>query len=119
MRLLSESGFITASEVEFRIDPDAHPKPDVIATKNKVPSGPYPTEGVDVVVEIISDDEFAQVKRKCRKYQEWGCGLIYVVDPSDRSVSEWRDSVLIRRSDLAGLATDRIWAELDNQYRNS
>ena len=32
-RLLHESGYAAGAEVELRIIPDAHPKPDVIATE--------------------------------------------------------------------------------------
>jgi hypothetical protein len=52
LALLTQAGYLTASEVELRIDPDARPKPDIIASKTK-PAGPYPTSGVDVVVEIV------------------------------------------------------------------
>ena len=45
MQLLEEAGFIAASEVELRIDPRAHPKPDVIATRTKLPAGPLPYQG--------------------------------------------------------------------------
>ncbi|MDQ2840318.1 MAG: hypothetical protein M3Y72_04615 [Acidobacteriota bacterium] len=63
MDLLNEAGLISALEVELRIEPDAHPKPDVVAT-TKLPNGPYPTEGLDVVVEIISEDNgYQRVKR--------------------------------------------------------
>ncbi len=118
MQLLEQSGFIAASEVELRIEPGgAHPKPDVIATKTKMPAGRYPTEALDVVVEIISeDDRYLVVREKCRKYQQWGFGAIFLVDPSDRSVSEWRDGALIPCNTFVGISTDRLWAELDEQY---
>ena len=58
-RLLDEKGFISAGEVELRIESDAHPRPDVIAVR-KLPSGPYQTEGAAVVVEIISEDDKPQ-----------------------------------------------------------
>jgi len=115
LQLLKEAGFHAASEVELRIDPDAHPRPDVIATKSK-PHGTYPTQAADVVVEIISDDEpFPHLKDKCRKYQAWGFAHIYVVDPSDRSVAEW-NGALLETNNLAGIPVSRIWHELDQQY---
>jgi len=45
--LLRQAGYVAASEVELRIDPDAHPRPEVIANKT-VPMEPYPTKGWDV-----------------------------------------------------------------------
>ena len=40
--LLKDAGYVAGSEVELRIDPAAHPKPDVIATRSNVET-PYPT----------------------------------------------------------------------------
>ncbi len=119
MDLLNEAGFISASEVELRIEPDAHPKPDIVAT-TKPPTGPYPTEGLDVVVEIISEDNsYQRVKKNCRKYQDWGFRHIYLVDPSDRSLVEWRDGAQIPKPEFVGISAERIWQELDRQYLGS
>jgi Uma2 family endonuclease len=117
LQLLKEAGFHAASEVELRIDPDAHPRPDVIASKSK-PRGAYPTQAADIVVEIVSEDEpFPHLKDKCRKYRAWGFGHVYVVDPSDRTVSEWRGA-LVETDHLAGIAAGRIWEELDLRYES-
>ncbi len=114
-RLLTEAGFNAASELELRIDPDAHPRPDLFASKSKL-HGAYPTEAADVVVEIVSEDEpFPHLKDKCRKYKAWGFGRVYVVDPSDRSVSEW-NGALVETDTLAGIPALRIWHELDQRY---
>jgi Uma2 family endonuclease len=113
MNLLVQAGFIAASEVELRIIPEAHPRPDVVATKSK-PTEKYPTRGLEVVVEILSeDDSYSHLKDKCRKYQEWGFCQIYIVDPSDRSVAQWMDETFIPVSEFAGIEANRIWRELD------
>lgn len=115
LQLLKEAGYHAASEVELRIDPDAHPRPDLIASKRK-PHGAYPTQASDVVVEIVSeDDSFSHLKDKCRKYQAWGFAHVYVVDPSDRSVAEWKGA-LLETASLAGIPVARIWQELDQHY---
>jgi Uma2 family endonuclease len=115
LQLLKEAGFHAASEVELRIDPNAHPRPDIIASKSK-PRGTYPTEAADIVVEIVSEDEpFPHLKDKCRKYKAWGFGHVFVVDPSDRSVSEW-NGALVETDNLAGIPASRIWYELDQEY---
>ena len=115
LQLLKEAGFHAASEVELRIDPNVRPRPDVIASKSR-PRGEYPTEAADIVVEIVSDeDSFPHLKDKCRKYHAWGFGRIYVVDPSDRSVSEWQ-GVLVETDHLAGIPAARIWQQLDLEY---
>ena len=117
LRLLDDAGFTSASEVELRVIPEAHPRPDVIAVKSIRPTGAYPTMGVDVVVEIITeDDKMQHLREKFRRYQEWGCGLIYVVDPSDRSVCEWRDGSLMVKEILASIPTQKFWEELDKVY---
>jgi Uma2 family endonuclease len=116
-RLLTDAGYIAASELELRIDPDAFPRPDVVATKTK-PTGRYPSTGLEVAVEIVSDaDDLATAKRKSRKYQEWGFGAIYIVDPSDRSVVEWRDEAATPVTKLASIPVERIWDELNKQYQ--
>ncbi len=113
IELLRRRGFIAASEVELRIDPEIHPRPDVIATR-KLRAEKYPTSAWDVVVEIISeDDKLANVKDHCRRYQAWGFGAVYLVDPSDRSLSEWRNGALLPADDLAGVPTGEIWSALD------
>jgi len=56
------------------------------------------------------------VKEKARKYQEWGFGQIFAVDPSDRSLAEWQNGQFIAVSEFAGVRGERIWEELDRQY---
>ena len=115
MQLLKEARFYAASEVELRIDPDAHPRPDVIASKSKGERA-YPTHSVDIAVEIVSqDDSHSYLKEKCRKYQAWGIGHVFVVDPSDRSVTEWKGT-LVETNNLSSIPVGRIWDELDQQY---
>ncbi|HSU59099.1 MAG TPA: Uma2 family endonuclease [Bryobacteraceae bacterium] len=115
MTLLDEAGYKSGSEVELRIDPEAHPKPDVIATKGRIEL-PYPTRAVDVVVEVLSeDDTMPYMRAKCRAYRRWGFTHIYLVDPADRSVLEWMEGSLIVRDELATIPVERIWAALDAQ----
>jgi Uma2 family endonuclease len=116
MQLLTEAGYFSASEVELRIEEGAHPRPDVIGTKT-IPHGQYPTTGLEVVVEIISEDDiYPLIREKCRKYQAWGFSAIYLVDPSDRSVVAWKDGALIPSAELAAVPVERIWNLLDEQY---
>jgi len=115
MRLLEDAGFNAASEVELRIDPDAHPRPDVIASRSRL-HGDYPTQAAELVVEIVSEDEpFPHLKDKCRKYKAWGFAGVYVVDPSDRTVSEWNGALVVT-DNLAGIPAARIWHDLDQRY---
>ena len=113
MKLLGQAGYIAGSEVELRIVPDAHPKPDVIATKGEVEE-PYPTKAVDVVVEILSeDDAMAYVLEKCQTYQTWGFEYIYVVNPESRQVFRWIGTALEVSDALTSIPAERIWEQLD------
>jgi hypothetical protein len=51
------------------------------------------------------------------EYQAWGFGRVCVVDPSDRSVSEWH-GMLVETDNLAGIPVFRIWHELDLEYHS-
>jgi Uma2 family endonuclease len=113
MELLTEAGYIAGSEVELRIVPDAHPKPDVIATKGEV-EDPYPTQAVDVVVEILSpDDTMPFMVEKCRAYHAWGFPRIYVVDPASRLLFQWTGSALEVTNTLTTIQAAKIWERLD------
>jgi hypothetical protein len=46
----------------------------------------------------------------------WGFGQIYIVNPADRSVVEWKDGSMITSNTLAGIPVERIWTALDAQY---
>ena len=118
MQLLEQAGFVAAPEIELRIEAGARPKPDVVATKTKPVA--YPTEGLDVAVEIISeDDRYSVIRKNCRKYQEWGFEHIYLIDPSNRTVTEWREGSQISCSEFAGVPVEQIWRELDRQHEPS
>jgi Uma2 family endonuclease len=117
MQLLCEAGYEAASEVELRIVENAHPKPDVIATKGE-PEDPYPTKALEVVVEILSpDDVMEYVIEKCRAYQTWGFAWIYVVDPASRSLFQWTGSALEISDFLTTAPAARIWERLDRAKR--
>ena len=118
-RLLHEAGFAVAGDVELRIEPNARLRPDLIATRGKIPLG-YPAEAVEVAVEILAeDDSYAYLREKCRKYQEWGFEQIYVVSPDDRTVLEWKDGAHLPAFQLAGVPVERIWDELDRDSTRS
>lgn len=113
--LLSKAGYKAAAEVKLKIVPDCHPIPDVIATPFPL-EHPYPTKPLDVVIEILSDnDPMSRVLSKCLRYQEWGFGLIYVVDPNDRIVFQWLDGSLRNSDKVAGISAVEIWRALDRE----
>jgi Uma2 family endonuclease len=117
-RLLYGIGYTCGSEVTLHLDPAYEPVPDVIATAQP-PTGRYPTEPFDVVIEILSpDDPFSRVIRKCRLYEKWGIRQIVVIDPIERLV--WRfengtpveTDVIAYRGDAKILA-QALWDEVD------
>ena len=116
LNLLDRTGYTSASEVEMRVVSQAHPRPDVIAWKGKL-GGTYPTKGLGVVVEILSENDRAtNIRDHCQRYQEWGFEHIYLVEPFDRSVVEWRNGAQILVPDILGVPVSRIWEELELQY---
>lgn len=66
--LLLCAGYKTSTELELRIDPQWEPVPDVAGSLKSI-HGRYPTEPVDVVVEILSPgDPMSRLIEKCRNY---------------------------------------------------
>jgi Uma2 family endonuclease len=111
--LLSAAGYTVGGDVELRIDPDARPRPDIIATKGRLET-PYPTKGVEIVVEILSsDDPMFHILQKCSAYREWGFEFIYVVDPEGRNIYRWTGKALETVTELVSIPAGRIWDELD------
>ena len=111
-RLLTEAGYRAGVEVELRIDSDAHPKPDVIATSSKVDQ-PYPNKAVDVVVEILSEDDPMQyVLGKCQAYKASGFEYIYVVNSESEQVFRGTGAALELATHLTSIPVTTIWEEL-------
>lgn len=81
---LKRAGYRPGSELELRIDPDWEPVPDVVGVLRKI-EGLYPTEAVDVVIEILSpEDRMARVLEKCRHYARIGTLAVFWIDPESR-----------------------------------
>jgi Uma2 family endonuclease len=113
IHLFIEAGYKAGGDVELRIVPDAHPRPDVIATKGKLEVS-YPTRPVEVAVEILSpDDPMPHILQKCSAYHDWGIEFIYVVDPENRKVYRWTGEALKTVTTLISISVSRIWDALD------
>jgi Uma2 family endonuclease len=116
---LCRAGYRSGSEVELRIDPQWEPVPDVVATLKPVKD--YPTEPVEIVVEILSsDDKLGQVMKKCQQYKRIGTERVFVLDPVEKLGWEWNAGSLEAISQLSlpngfVLALDEIWRQLDEQ----
>jgi Uma2 family endonuclease len=119
---LKRAGYKSGSELELRIDPEWQPVPDVIGLSAS-PAGPYPTQPVDIVIEILSpDDPFPHVLKKCRHYARIGTQKIFVADPEEKTAWEWNEGAQrLERVDSLELpngqsiALAEVWAELDKQ----
>ena len=117
IQLLRKAGFKAGSEVKLKIDPGFHPVPDVIATAGVIET-PYPTKPLEVIVEILSeDDPMSRVLAKCRTYQEWGFGQIYVIDPIARLVFRWSEHRLEEVDLIAGQPAASVWIALDEEIK--
>jgi Uma2 family endonuclease len=116
---LLKAGYKSGTEVELRIDPNWEPVPDVIGTLKSIRG--YPTEPVEIVVEILSpDDRLIHVIRKCHQYERIGIERIFVLDPLENSAWLWNSGSLEAITQLSlpnGVAVplDEIWRQLDEQ----
>jgi Uma2 family endonuclease len=90
---LQRAGYKSGSKVELRIDPHWEPVPDVIATLKSVKD--YPTEPVEIVVEILSpDDKLTHIVKKCQQYERIGTERIFVLGPVDKYAWQWKSGSL-------------------------
>jgi Uma2 family endonuclease len=78
-------GWKAFSEVTLKMSVDAELVPDVIATRGKLEL-PYPTQPVEVCVEILSpDDRLKKVVEKGKRYLDWGVSYVWIIDPVART----------------------------------
>jgi Uma2 family endonuclease len=116
---LRSAGYKSGSEVELRIDPQWEPVPDVIGTLKSIRD--YPTEPVEIVVEILSpDDKLMHVIKKCRQYERIGTERIVVLDPVDKLAWQWKSGGLEASTQLllpngAAVNFEEIWRQLEEQ----
>lgn len=85
--LLYRAGYFSASELDLRIDPNWEPRPDVAGALKL--EEPYPTQPIDVAIEILSDDQMTRLLQKCHHYSRIGIPQIFVFDPARRRISQW------------------------------
>ena len=122
--VLDQAGYKSGPELELRIDPEWQPKADVAAWTRI--DGPYPTQPVDIVVEVLSpEDRMQRVLSKCRNYERIGIPAIFVMDPEFRDAWVWSRTThnLERISSLAlpngkQIAVEDLWSKLDVQLTN-
>jgi Uma2 family endonuclease len=119
--MLRELGYYSYSEVTLRIDPHWEPIPDVIGVLVQ-PAGEYPTEPVDVVVELLSPkDQFSLVQEKCERYSALSVKDILVLDPVRQKAWFWHSvmqSLLAAHEDCKfesgrTLILENVWSRLD------
>ncbi len=121
---LKEAGYKCGPELELRIDPGWQPKADVAAWTRI--EGRYPTEPVDVIVEVLSsEDRMQRVLLKCRNYQRIGVPAIFVMDPEFHDAWEWSRATqnLERISTMAlpngkHIAVEELWSKLQKELQN-
>jgi Uma2 family endonuclease len=118
--LLFEAGYFAGGEIDLKVDPRWQPRPDVLAAS--AIDGRYPTKPVDLVIEILSDDQFRYLHDKCRHYKRIGIQRIYVADPDERRLWQWnpeRDSLdpseTIILPNGTALAGSLIWTEFEKR----
>ena len=115
--LLRAAGYEAATELELKIDPQWAPVPDVVGSLKSI-AGPYPTEAVDVVIEIFSpDDRMSYVIAKCQNYARIGVPQVFVLDPEAKLGWQWVNGSLESMSDLklnngSVIALNEVWRRL-------
>ena len=114
------AGYKSGSEVELRIDPQWEPVPDVIATLKPIKD--YPTEPVEIVVEILSpDDKLVHfILQNAITHDRIGTERIFVLDPVDKLAWQWKSGSLEAITQLllpngAALSLEEIWRQLEEQ----
>lgn len=117
--VLRQAGYKSGSEVELRIDPQWEPVPDLIGTLRSIQD--YPTEPVEIVVEILSpDDKLIHVVKKCHHYARIGTERVFVLDPVEKFAWQWNSGSLeaitqMRLTNGAVVSLDEVWKQLDEQ----
>ncbi len=82
--LLRQRGWKPGTELRLKISKQAFPIPDLTASSQPL-EGDYPTEAVDLCVEILSPkDRLKAVFRKAAHYLSWGIGAVWIVDGEKR-----------------------------------
>ena len=123
VELLERAGYCAGHEIELRVAGDWRPIPDVVAHPEI--EQPYPTQPVDVVIEILSPtDRMSEMLEKCADYERIGIGAIFVLDPEQRKGWRWLFGNLAGISKLelpnkARIDLSTAWAELDARLNKS
>ena len=82
--LLRQRGWKPGTELRLKISKRVFPVPDVTASSRPL-EGPYPTEAVDLCVEILSPrDRLRKVFAKAAHYLDWGIGTVWIIDGENR-----------------------------------
>ena len=116
--LLRRAGYRAGSELELRIDPNWQPVPDIAGTLKTIRE-PYPTEPIEVVIEILSpDDRMSYILNKCRHYSRIGIPQIFVFDPESRQAWQWTNNSLeaisqMRLGNGSVIELSSVWQQLD------
>ncbi len=84
--ILARRGWKVYSELTLKLSSEAELVPDVTATRKHF-AGPYPTQPVELCIEILSpDDRLKQTIEKGKRYLQWGVGIVWIIDPEARKV---------------------------------
>jgi Uma2 family endonuclease len=122
--LLENLGYFTGTEVDLHIDPRWRPRPDILASTQKL-ERPYPTHPEHLfVVEILSsDDRWGEVHEKCESYERiTKIRPVYILNAERRKGWEW-NIVLQNTERITALALphgdslplNAIWERVEQQ----
>ncbi len=84
--LLGKQGVRALPELTVRLS--AYLVPDVVVARSI--DGPYPTEPVELCIEILSpDSRLGAMLEKCEQYHGWGVPYCWVIDPQKRTAWQY------------------------------
>ncbi|HYZ86293.1 MAG TPA: Uma2 family endonuclease, partial [Bryobacteraceae bacterium] len=99
--LARRKAVVGCTELRLQLTPDTFRIPDVCIYTDE-PAERVPTRPPLVVVEIVSpDDRYSELIQKLDEYEAWGVPRIWLIDPSLKTLTIYRDGTLQRVDQLA------------------
>ena len=122
VELLYRAGYYSSSEVELHISATWSPRPDAAGSLKRIEK--YPTEAIDVVMDVLSDDQMDALVKKCKRYEAIGIRQIFVLSAEHHNIWVWKaatlhpvDDMVLGNGQVIPGAT--LWSELEKRLNPS
>jgi Uma2 family endonuclease len=122
VELLYRAGYYSSSEVDLHIIATWSPRPDAAGNLKRIDK--YPTEPIDIVMEVLSDDQMDDLLKKCSRYSALGIRQIFVLSGEHHKIWVWKSETLYPIDDIAlgngkVILGATIWSELEKRLNPS